>query len=129
MEQNLENKILIHACCGICSGYPISLLKEMGYSPVVYFCNPNLDTEEEFNKRLDAQKIVCMYHWVDLVIEDYKHEEYLETVKGLENEPERGKRCVECIRLRLRPTAEKAKELKEEIFNEKLHHYRKRKCI
>lgn len=111
MEQNLENKILIHACCGICSGYPISLLKEMGYSPVVYFCNPNLDTEEEFNKRLDAQKIVCMYHWVDLVIEDYKHEEYLKTVKGLENEPERGKRCVECIRLRLRQTAEKAKEL------------------
>lgn len=111
MEQNLENKILIHACCGICSGYPISLLKEMGYSPVVYFCNPNLDTEEEFNKRLDAQKIVCMYHWVDLVIEDYKHEEYLETVKGLENEPERGKRCVECIRLRLRQTAKKAKEL------------------
>ncbi|MBD9222339.1 hypothetical protein EGQ24_02630 [bacterium] len=111
MEQNLENKILIHACCGICSGYPISLLKEMGYSPVVYFCNPNLDTEEEFDKRLDAQKIVCMYHWVDLVIEDYKHEEYLETVKGLENEPERGKRCVECIRLRLRQTAEKAKEL------------------
>lgn len=111
MEQNLENKILIHACCGICSGYPISLLKEMGYSPVVYFCNPNLDTEEEFNKRLDAQKIVCMYHWVDLVIEDYKHEEYLETVKGLENEPERGKRCVECIRLRLSQTAEKAKEL------------------
>lgn len=111
MEQNLENKILIHACCGICSGYPISLLKEMGYSPVVYFCNPNLDTEEEFNKRLDAQKIVCMYHWVDLVIEDYKHEEYLKTVKGLENEPERGKRCVECIRLRLRLTAEKAKEL------------------
>lgn len=111
MEQNLENKILIHACCGICSGYPISLLKEMGYSPVVYFCNPNLDTEEEFNKRLDAQKIVCMYHWVDLVIENYKHEEYLKTVKGLENEPERGKRCVECIRLRLRQTAEKAKEL------------------
>ena len=63
----------------------ISLLKEMGYSPVIYFCNPNLDTEEEFNKRLDAQKIVCMYHWVDLVIEDYKHEEYLETVKGLGN--------------------------------------------
>ena len=26
-------------------------------------------------------------------------------------------------------SAEKAKELKEEIFNEKLHHYRKRKCI
>ena len=48
MAQN-ENKVLLHACCGICSGYPISLLKEMGYSPIVYFCNPNLDTEEEWS--------------------------------------------------------------------------------
>ena len=111
MEQNHENKILVHACCGICSGYPISLLKEMGYTPVVYFCNPNLDTEEEFNKRLEAQKVVCMYHWVELIAEEYKHEEYLQVIKGLEEEPERGKRCVECIKLRLQKTANKAREL------------------
>lgn len=79
--------------------------------PVVYFCNPNLDTEDEFNRRLEAQKIVCMYHWVDLVVEEYKHDEYLMAVKGLEDEPERGKRCVECIRLRLQKTVNKAKEL------------------
>ena len=36
----------------------------------MYFCNPNLDTEEEFNKRLEAQKIVCMYHWVELIAEE-----------------------------------------------------------
>ena len=83
----------------------------MGYLPVVYFCNPNLDTEDEFNRRLEAQKIVCMYHWVDLVVEEYKHDEYLRAVKGLEDEPERGKRCVECIRLRLQKTVNKAKEL------------------
>lgn len=110
MEQN-EDKILIHACCGICSGYPISLLKEMGYSPVVYFCNPNLDTQEEFDKRLESQKIVCMYHWVDLIVEDYRHEDFLEAACGLENEPERGKRCDECIKLRLEMTARKAREL------------------
>ena len=111
MAQNQENKILIHACCGICSGYPISLLNERGYSPVVYFCNPNIDSKDEFYKRLEAQKIVCMYHWVDLVVEDYKHEEYLQAVQGLENEPERGKRCIECIYLRLKQTVDKAKEL------------------
>lgn len=111
MEQNHENKILVHACCGICSGYPISLLKEMGYTPVVYFCNPNLDTKEEFNKRLEAQKVVCMYHWVELIAEEYKHEEYLQVIKGLEEEPERGKRCVECIKLRLQQTANKARKL------------------
>ena len=56
-----ENKILLHACCAVCSGYPISLLKEIGYVPVVYFCNPNLDTQEEFERRLSAQKTVCSY--------------------------------------------------------------------
>lgn len=111
MVQKNENKILIHACCGICSGYPISLLKEMGYEPVVYFCNPNLDTEEEYNKRLEAQKIVCMYHWVELIQEEYNHEKFLQEIKGLEYEPERGKRCDKCIELRLRQTAIKAKEL------------------
>lgn len=112
MEQCQEkNKILIHACCGICSGYPISLLKEMGYSPVVYFCNPNLDTKEEYERRLEAQKIVCMYHWVDLVSEEYRHKDFLEAAKGFEDEPEKGKRCDRCIELRLREAARKAKEL------------------
>ena len=56
MEQKKDNKILIHACCGICSGYPISMLKEMRYEPVVYFCNPNLDTKEEFETFMSQLK-------------------------------------------------------------------------
>ena len=111
MEQKKDNKILIHACCGICSGYPISLLKEMGYEPVVYFSNNNLDTKDEYDKRLEAQKIVCMYHWVELISEKYNHEEFLNLVKGLENEPERGARCDVCIKMRLESAAKKAKEL------------------
>ena len=110
MAQN-ENKVLLHACCGICSGYPISLLKEMGYSPIVYFCNPNLDTEEEFNIRLEAQRKVCEYFEVELIVEKYNPQEYLGYVLGLESEPERGTRCDKCIELRLKKTAEKAKEL------------------
>lgn len=106
-----NNKILLHACCGICSGYPISYLKEIGYSPVVYFCNPNLDTKEEFMKRLEAQKKVCSYHNVNLIVEEYRHEEFIKTIEGLEQEPERGKRCDKCIELRLKKTAKKAIEL------------------
>ena len=121
MEQkNNLKKILLHACCGICSGYPISLLKEMGYDPVVYFCNPNLDTVEEFERRLKAQKIVCMYHWVDLIVEDYRHEDFLAVSKGMENEPERGQRCDKCIELRLRRTADKARELGISCFTTSL---------
>lgn len=111
MEQKEDNRILIHACCGICSGYPIGLLKEMGYEPVVYFCNPNLDTKEEYERRLEAQKVVCLYHWVELIKEEYNHELFLSAVKGLETEPEKGKRCDKCIELRLRQAANKAQEL------------------
>ena len=81
-----KDKILIHACCGICSGYPIALLREMGYSPVVYFCNPNLDTADEYERRLEAQKIVCMYHWVDLVVEPYQHQDFLSDRKSVGRE-------------------------------------------
>ena len=118
MEQN--NKVLLHACCAVCSGYPISLLKEMGYEPVVYFCNPNLDTEEEFKKRLDAQKTVCNHFGVELIVEPYDPQEYLGFVEGFENEPERGKRCDKCIELRLQKTALKAQELDIKQFTTSL---------
>lgn len=119
MAQN-ANKILLHACCAICSGYPISLLKEMGYSPIVYFCNPNLDTQEEFDRRLEAQKTVCEYFKTELIVEKYQPQEYLDFIKGLENEPERGLRCDKCIELRLRKTADKAKELGINFFTTSL---------
>lgn len=119
MEQN-ENKILLHACCAICSGYPITLLKEMGYSVTVYFCNPNLDTEEEFLSRLEAQKTVCEYFQVELLVEEYNPSEYLDYVSGLENEPEKGKRCDKCVELRLFKTAQKAKELGINTFTTSL---------
>ncbi len=120
MVQNTSRKILLHACCAICSGYPISLLKEMGYSPVVYFCNPNLDTEEDFERRLEAQKTLCEHFDVELIVEEYNHNEYLKYVKGLEAEPERGSRCDKCIELRLIKTAQKAKELSIEEFTTSL---------
>jgi predicted adenine nucleotide alpha hydrolase (AANH) superfamily ATPase len=118
MGQN--KKILLHACCAICSGYPISLLKEMEYEPVVYFCNPNLDTKEEFERRLEAQKTLCAHFGVELVVEPYETQEYLNCVIGLEQEPERGARCDRCIELRLSKTAEKAKELGFEEFTTSL---------
>lgn len=111
MVQQNENKILIHACCGICSGYPISLLKDMGFEVVVYFCNPNLDTKEEYERRLEAQRTVCRYHGVDLIAEEYNHQQFLEVAEGLENEPEKGRRCEKCIELRLKQSADKAREL------------------
>lgn len=103
--------VLLHACCAICSGYPIQKLRELGYDVDVYFCNDNFDTEEEYIKRLDAQKTLCEHLKTKLIIEPYRPEIYYNYVKGLENEPERGKRCLKCFELRLKQTAQKAQEL------------------
>lgn len=102
--------IVLHACCAICSGYPVSYLKDAGYDITVYFYNPNIYPEEEYQKRLNAQKNLCSYFGCKLEIGEYIPEQYYNAVKGLENEPEKGERCNKCFALRLEKTAEFAKQ-------------------
>ena len=83
----------------------------MGYCVVVYFYNPNIYPEEEYNKRLEAEKSLCKHFNCELIIGDYEPDTYYEFVKGLENEPEKGKRCDKCFELRLDKAAQKAKAL------------------
>lgn len=100
-----EDKIILHACCAICSGYPVSYLKDAGYNVLVYFYNPNIYPELEYEKRLEAQKTLCRHFDVELIEGTYDTESFYSCAKGLENEPEKGKRCVECFKLRLENTA------------------------
>lgn len=111
-----NNKVLLHACCAICSGYPIENLRELGYEPVIYFYNPNIQPEEEYEKRLDAQKKLCKNLNCELIIEDYDTKEYEKEVIGLTNEPEGSTRCHKCFSLRLSKTAQVAKKLKLNSF-------------
>ena len=115
MEQNQNinyssKKILLHACCGICSAYPISLLQDMGYTVIVYYYNPNIYPESEYQKRLEAEKTLCNHFNCELIEGKYEPDAYYETVKGLENEPEKGLRCDKCFELRLAKSARIAKE-------------------
>lgn len=113
-SNNLEinsDKILLHACCAICSGHPICMLKSQGIEPVVYFYNPNIQPYEEYQKRLIAQEKLCEKFGCELIAEDYKTEDFENAVCGLESEPEGGKRCEKCFRLRLERSAKKACEL------------------
>ena len=113
---SLNKKILLHACCGICSAYPISYLLDVGYEPIVYFYNPNIDTLEEYNRRLDAQKKLCKHFNCELIEGKYESEVYYNYVSGYENEPEKGKRCDKCFRLRLENCAQLAKKMNIKEF-------------
>lgn len=102
---NEDNKIILHACCAICSGYPVSFLKDAGYSVIVYFYNPNIYPEAEYQKRLEAEQTLCKYFNVELIEGEYMPDEFYNVSRGLENEPEKGARCDRCFELRLRNTA------------------------
>lgn len=115
MEQQ-KSKIVLHACCGICSGYPVSFLQDAGYQVIVYFYNPNIYPNEEYQKRLDAEKTLCEHFGCELVEEEYNPDEFYNVARGLEQEPERGKRCDKCFELRLKKTAEFAKSRGIESF-------------
>lgn len=116
--QNLTNnkKIVIHTCCAICSGYPLSYLKDMGYQVIAYFYNPNIFPQEEYQKRLDAERTLCRHFGVELKEAEYNPQEYYDFVKGFENEPEKGARCDKCFELRLLKTAEYAKSVNADEF-------------
>ena len=89
MEQK-KDKIVLHACCAICSGYPVSFLQDAGYQVIVYFYNPNIYPDNEYQKRLEAERTLCRHFGCELVEADYCPNEFYEVAIGLENEPERG---------------------------------------
>lgn len=88
----------------------------MGYQVVVYFYNPNIQPAEEYQKRLEGQKIICENFNCELIEGEYNLNDFYNAAAGLENEPEKGKRCDKCFELRLNNTAKKAKELNIENF-------------
>lgn len=114
--QKEDKNIILHACCAICSGYPVSMLKDAGYSVKVYFYNPNIFPSEEYYRRLEAEKTLCEYFNVELIEGNYEPDMYYDFVKGLENEPEKGARCDNCFELRLKQTAELCKTLNIQNF-------------
>lgn len=107
-----ENKpqILLHACCAVCMAYPIELLKE-DYSPIVFFCNPNIYPETEHNRRRDELIKYCKKNGYEYIIDNYNPKNWYTAIKGLETEPEKGIRCNKCFEYRLDKTAQKANNL------------------
>lgn len=103
--------VLLHCCCAPCSSAILEWMLHNDVRPVLYYCNPNIYPEEEYLIRKNELSRYAEKLGVEVIDEDYDHEGWLKHVCGLENEPERGQRCLECFRLRLLSAARKAKEL------------------
>ena len=102
-------KLLLHSCCGPCSSSVIERLKDHFEITIIYY-NPNIYPKEEYLKRKNEQVKLLEILDINYMDCDYDENEFLNFVKGLEQEKEGGARCVKCFELRLNYTAQKAKE-------------------
>ena len=109
-------KILLHACCAPCSSAILEWMLNNDYQPVLYFCNSNIYPLEEYELRKSELIKYAEKLGVKFIDDDYNHAEWLDYIKGLENEKERGPRCLMCFKYRLLKTARKALELGIEEF-------------
>lgn len=100
--ENAEgHQVLLHACCAPCSAAIVECMLRNKMKPTVFFSNSNIYPLDEYNTRKNEIIRFLEEQEVPYVEDEYDHEEWRNTIKGLENEPERGSRCSCCFRFRL----------------------------
>lgn len=124
MEEQIKNMnegstLLMHACCAPCSSACLERLGNYFDISILYY-NPNITDKDEYLKRVEEiKKFISGFktkYPIKLIEGRYDPKEFFEIAKGLEDEPERGKRCFKCYKLRLEETAKVASEKEFDYF-------------
>ncbi len=106
--------LLLHSCCAPCSSYVLEYLSQY-FQITLFYYNPNISPESEYRYRVSELRRLVDKMLPDsdvrIVEGSYDPQAFLNAVKGLEQEPEGGARCMVCYRLRLEEAARAAKEL------------------
>ena len=101
-------KVLLHACCAPCSSAIVECLMKNGIRPVIFYSNSNIYPFEEYGHRLNECLRYAKKWGLEIVEDPYDHDTWESCAAGLENEPERGGRCLQCFKFRLLRAAEYA---------------------
>lgn len=94
-------KVLLHSCCAPCSGAILECMLANGIRPAIFFSNANIFPQEEYELRKAEIIRYAESLGLEVIDDDWAHKEWLQSVKGLEREPERGERCSQCFLFRL----------------------------
>lgn len=119
-RRKMKKRMLLHSCCAPCTSGVLWQLDD--YDITLYFYNPNIDTLDEYNKRLYALKDFVQKinkennSQIEIIAVPYNHLEFSTKIAGLENEKEGGERCKICFAIRLDQTAKFAKDNGYDIF-------------
>ena len=111
----MKKKLLLHICCAPDATVGLERLSQ-DWETEGLFSNPNIHPTEEYMKRLQALKTLAIDMGFTFAEDSYEPDVWLESIRGLEGEPERGLRCEICIRERLRTTARLARERSFDAF-------------
>ena len=103
-----QERILLHACCAPCSSAIVEYLMGRTIRPVIFYSNSNIFPAEEYGHRLNECIRYAQKWGIEIVDDHYDHEAWRGCARGLETEPERGARCLECFKYRLLRAAEYA---------------------
>jgi predicted adenine nucleotide alpha hydrolase (AANH) superfamily ATPase len=103
-------KILVHICCGVCVAGAAEILLAEGHEITGYYFNPNISPAEEYEKRLEASRTIASITNFPIIVPLYAPGNWLESTAELSKEPEGGKRCEVCFRIRLQATYNYLKE-------------------
>ncbi|MBQ2298728.1 MAG: epoxyqueuosine reductase QueH [Bacteroidaceae bacterium] len=105
------SQVLLHACCAPCSSAIVEWMLQHGIRPTIFYFNPNIFPYKEYEIRKNESKRHADSLGISWIDGDYNHAQWLEQIQGLEHEPERGSRCLQCFRMRLTATALQAQAL------------------
>ncbi len=98
-------RVMLHACCAPCSSAIVEWMTAHDIRPTIFYFNPNIWPQREYEIRKEESKRHAHLLGLEWIDGDYDHAAWLAAVRGLEDEPERGGRCLQCFRLRLTATA------------------------
>ncbi len=117
-----NDTILVHICCSVDSHYFLQKLQKEypEFKLVGFFYDPNIHPYSEYYLRLLDVKRSCKKLNVDLIEGEYDYDAWIDSVRGLENEPEKGARCSVCFDRRFEVSAKKAEEIDAKYFTSTL---------
>jgi epoxyqueuosine reductase len=95
-----RSKLLLHACCGVCSAYVPDILRRE-YDVTIYYDNPNIAPREEFDRRADAARTMAEKYGLPFILVPQEPVEWYRAVRGHAKDRENRERCRKCIAHRL----------------------------
>lgn len=118
-QERQRPRLLLHSCCAPCSSYVLEYLSTH-FDITIFYYNPNISPYEEFAFRAKEQQNLIekmpLHSSISFIMGEYDSASFFNLAKGHETEPEGGARCKACYHLRLRKTAEQAKQGEYDYF-------------